>query len=102
MAADMVNHILQVGKGCYLYCCDFTCAYRQLPLDPCDWPLVCHKAQWHFFIVISLPFSLCWVAACCQDVTNLVVRVLREEDRVNPLAYINDFFGWWWWPGMRE
>ena len=45
MAPELISLIKMTGKGCYLYSCDISRAYRKLPLDPCDWPLVCLKVQ---------------------------------------------------------
>ena len=42
-----------------------------------------------YFVNISLLFGLRWVAVCCQDVTLLMVRVLKEEG-VSALNYIDD------------
>ena len=41
---------------------------------------------------VSLPFGLRWAAACCQDVTTLITRALKE-DGIEVLAYIDDFGG---------
>ena len=89
-ANDMADLIRKAGRGSYMFCCDIARAYRQLPLDPADWPLVCLKAQGKYFVDVSLPFGLCWAAACCQDVTTLITRALKEEG-IKVLAYINDF-----------
>ena len=72
-----------------MFCCDIARAYRQLPLDPADWPLVCRKTQGRYCIDISLLFGLCWATACCQGITRLIIRVLKEED-INVMAYIDD------------
>ena len=51
----MADLIKQAGSGCYLYCIDIARAYRQLPLDPLDWPLVCFMVKEKFYTDISLP-----------------------------------------------
>ena len=40
-AQHFCDLIRTAGKGYYLYSADVAWAYRQLPLDPGDWPLVC-------------------------------------------------------------
>ena len=91
MTTDLVHLIQEARRGCYLYGCMLR-AYCQLPLDPCDCPLVCSKAQCRFFINTSLPFRLKRAADCCQDVTTLVVRALQEEG-MSTLSYTVDFRG---------
>ena len=44
-AADMYDVIWQAGRGCFLYATDVARAYRQLPLDPGDWPLICFQFE---------------------------------------------------------
>ena len=41
---------------------------------------------------ISLPFSLEWVAACCQDTTSFIICAFREQGGM-ALNYIYDFGG---------
>ena len=91
-ANDMADLIRKAGRGSYMFCCNIARAYRQLSLDPVNWPLVCLKAQGKYFVDMSLPFGLCWVAACCMDVTTLITRALMEEG-IKVLAYIDDFGG---------
>ena len=50
------------------------------------------KVEGHYFIVISLPFGLRWVASFCQNVTGLVIRHLARQS-VSILNYIDDLGG---------
>ena len=50
--------IRQAGKGCYMYATDVARAYRHLPLDAADWPLICFLFEGRYYIDISLPFGL--------------------------------------------
>ena len=43
LAQVLAQLICQAGKGTYLYSCDIAQAYRYLPLDLTDWPLICFK-----------------------------------------------------------
>ena len=84
--------ICTAGKGCYLHSADMAQAYRQLPLDPGDWPLVCFNFQGAYYTDICLPFGLHWAAAHCQDVTSLITRELNRQGAA-VLSYIDDFGG---------
>ena len=88
----MADLIHRTGRGSYMFCCDIARVYRPLPLDPADWLLICLKAQDKYFVDVSLPFRLHWVAACCQDVTTLITKALKKEGG-EVLAYIDDFGG---------
>ena len=57
-ASDMCDFMRQDGRGCYLYSAHVARAYRKLPLDPADWPLVSFSFKGVFYIDISLPFGL--------------------------------------------
>ena len=67
-------------------------AYRQLSLDPGDWPLVCFRFQGSYYMDISLQFGLCWVAAHFQDITSIITRELNRKG-LAILSYIDDFGG---------
>ena len=79
-ASDFCDIIRKAERGCYLYATDMARAYRQLPLDPADWLLICFLFEGRYFIDISLPFGLRWAASHCQDVTNLVSMELRRPN----------------------
>ena len=91
-AQDFCDLIHTTGKGCYLYSADVARAYRQLPLDPGDWPLVCFTFKRTYYTDISLHFGLRWAVAHCQDVTSLITRDLNSQG-VTILSYIDDFRG---------
>ena len=76
---DFVQLIQESGKGGFLYCCDVFQTYPQLPMDPCDLPLVGLKVQDMYFMDLSLPFGLRWAESCSQDVTSLVVKSLKNS-----------------------
>ena len=91
-AIDLCDLIKRAGKGCFLFATDVARAYRQLPLDPRNWPLVCFTFEGRFFVYISLPFGLRWAASHCQDATSLTSRELGRRG-LSLLNYIDDFLG---------
>ena len=80
--------------GAWLFSCDAARAYRQLPLDPADWPPVCFKeGGGQFFMDARLPFSLiAWAAASCQDATSIISSHFDRQG-FSLLNYIDDFMG---------
>ena len=85
-ASDFCDIIREAGRGCFLYATDVARPYRQLPLDPADWLLICFRFEGRYSINISLPVGLRWVAFHCQDVTNMISRGLRRHG----LTLLND------------
>ena len=57
---DFCNHIRAAGKGAFMYAADVARAYRQLPLDPADWPLTCLETPEGYFVDTSPPFGMRW------------------------------------------
>ena len=43
LAQYFASLIRRAGKGAWLFSCDISRVYQQLPLDAADWPLVCFK-----------------------------------------------------------
>ena len=91
-AQDLCDLICTAGKGCFLYSVDMARAYRQLPLGPEDWSLVCFNFQEAYYSDTSLPFGLRWAAAHCQDVTSLITRELKRKGAAI-LSHIDDYGG---------
>ena len=89
---DLCQLMKQAGRGCYMFATDVARAYRQLPLDPLDWPLTGFQTRQGYYTDISLPFGLRWAAHCCARVTNLVTHALQQQG-VSSLVYIDDFVG---------
>ena len=57
-ALDLAEIISKHGTGSYLYKLDLARAYRQLPADPLDWPLLGIKWNDTFYMDKSVPFGL--------------------------------------------
>jgi hypothetical protein len=89
---DLCQRIRLAGPGCYMYSADVARAYRQIPLDPTGYCLMCVKTKSGYFVDLSLPFGMRWAAACCQRVTSLVTHLLAKRG-LDILVYIDDFAG---------
>ena len=91
-AMDLAALIVKAGRGAHIYGVDIARAYRQLPLDPCDWPLVGLKTQEGFFTDLSLPFGLRWAAMACQRTMDVVAH-LSSKQGATVIVYIDDLAG---------
>ena len=78
---------------CYLFKLDLARAYRQLPSDPLDWPLL--GVQWNgqFRFDRSIPFGLRHGAMNCERITSAVCHAVKKEVNSPLVAYIDDMGG---------
>ena len=57
-ALEMSELIAAKGQGSYMYKVDLARAYRQLPADPYDWPLLGIEWQSEIFVDKAIPFGI--------------------------------------------
>ena len=63
---DIADRIVQLGPGCLLFKRDLRCAYRQLPVDPFDYPLLGYLWWDKLFYDVRLPMGRRSAAMACQ------------------------------------
>ena len=78
------------GRGCHLFKKDFSCAYRQLRIDPCNPHLLGFRHNDHPYIDIAPPFGLRSSALICQRTTN-AVSYMYHTLGYSCTNYIDDF-----------
>lgn len=76
---DLVNIILDKGRGCLMWKRDLSRAYRQLPIDPGDSHLVSLKWRGEFYIDLAIPFGLRTGSLAMQRTTNAFVHMLSKQ-----------------------
>ena len=88
----MENRLLRLGKGAYLYKTDLARGYRQLRVDPGDWPRLgfAHKGQ--FFMDICPPFGL-RMSALFKQRTSEAVCYIHGKEGFFSRPYLDDFGG---------
>ena len=89
---DIAERIVQFGSGCLLYKRDLKRAYRQLPVDPYDYPLLGYSWRDQLYFDVHLPMGLRSAAMACQRVTNAVCFMLSQYG-CDVLSYLDDFMG---------
>jgi len=87
-----VDRLRQLGKGAFLHKRDLSRAYRQLRIDPLDWPLLGLEWKGGFYQDISVPFGLRVGAMMCQRTTDAVTHVMHHQGHFM-LNYIDDILG---------
>ncbi len=91
---SLVSHILHVGKGCALFKCDLSRAYRQFHVDPGDIHLLGFKWNKNLYIDCVLPFGLRSAAQICQRVTDAVTYISSKSEGKSLMCnYLDDFAG---------
>ena len=69
---------------------DLARAYRQLPSDPWDWPLLGFSWNDSIFFDTAIPFGVRHGAMACQRTTQALCHIQQEKDDVDAEAYIDD------------
>ena len=88
----MANRLLQLGPGAYLYKTDLARGYRQLRVDPCDWPLLGFRHREQFYLDICPPFGMRSSAMCMQRTAEAIVFIHARRGFYSK-AYLDDFGG---------
>ena len=91
-AEYMVQRILELGPGAWLYKTDLARGYRQLRVDPLDWPLLGFRYQGQHFMDICPPFGL-WSSAMCMQRTAEAICHMHRQAGFASRAYLYDFGG---------
>lgn len=88
---DIVDAVVTLGRGCYLYKRDLRKAYRQFPVDPKDYPFLgcTWNKQLYFDTVLTMGLRS---AAICQRSIDAVAWVASQQGRV-VFKYLDDFIG---------
>ena len=89
---SLIEIIWKKGPSAYLFKRDLSRAYRQLPVDPADYPFLGYSWRNDFYFDIVLPFGLRSAAMMCQRTTNAINFIFHNMgfDTVN---YLDDFGG---------
>ena len=88
----MADRLLQLGEGAYLYKSDLARGYRQLRVDPHDWPLLGFQHRGAFYLDICPPFGLRSSAMCMQHTAEAITYIHGLRGYYSK-AYLDDFGG---------
>ena len=92
-ARDLAHQLVQSGQGTYMYGLDLARAYRQMRIDPADWPLMGLRWKGRWFLDKCPAFGIRLGAHFCCRMTEAYCYLSRQEDRP-VFAYIDDVIGW--------
>ena len=88
----MADRILQLGQGAFLYKTDLARGYRQLRVDPTDWPLLGFQHKGRYFMDLCPPFGLRSSAMCMQRTTEAISYIHGQQGFLSK-PYLDDFGG---------
>jgi hypothetical protein len=89
---DFAQLLANFGPGTLMWGLDLRRAYRQIRIDPLDWPLTCITWGDFHYANISVAFGIRHGAAFAQRLSQAVCDILGAES-IKSLSYIDDFIG---------
>lgn len=89
---DLRDEIVRQGEGSFLWSRDIERAFRQLRIDPLDYPLMCLYWKDSYYIDLAPAFGLRHASMYFQRATNAIVKILLHEGHI-AFNYIDDLAG---------
>ena len=88
----MEARLLSLGEGAYMYKTDLARGYRQLRVDPSDWPLLGFQHGGATYLDVCPPFGLKSSAMCMQRTTEAIAHIHGQKGYLSR-PYLDDFGG---------
>ena len=88
----MECRLLSLGRGAYMFKTDLARGYRQLRVDPTDWPLLGFQHGGNIYMDICPPFGLKTSAMFMQRTSEAVTHI-HGKAGYNTRSYLDDFGG---------
>lgn len=90
---DSLCSLIQLkGQGCHIYKSDLCRAYRQIQVDPSDYPFLCYQWRGSLFADTVFPFGLRSASIACQRTTK-ALSYIHNKHGYNSDVYLDDFCG---------
>ena len=88
----MENKLMELGAGAYMYKSDLARGYRQLRVDPMDWPLLGLRYNGMYYVDICPPFGLRTSSLFMQR-TSEAITYIHGTLGYRSRPYLDDFGG---------
>ena len=88
---QIIRMIAQLGRGALIAKVDLKHAFRQCPVHPDDWPLLCYKWEDQYYIDVRLPFGLRSSLALFKKLADGLCCLLRTKAISRLEHYLDDF-----------
>ena len=89
-ARSYTDAIVAMGRGVWMSKVDLRHAYKQLPIDPLDYPLTGIKWRDRWYYDTRAQFGGRWGAAACQRNTEGLAYICRRVTETPVYPYIDD------------
>ena len=89
---DITDHLRKLGKQAKIYKIDLSRAFRQLPVDPHDYDLLCLKWKNSYFSDLFTPFGHVGGSLSCCRLTSFF-RYLAHKNGYVTYCYVDDVIG---------
>ena len=89
---NYVDRLTSLGKGCHMLKVDLSRAFRQLKVDPADYPLLCLKWQDAYYLDRAYAFGHRTGSMGCSRLSDFI-RYLHSNKGFYLLSYIDDLLG---------
>ena len=88
----ITNYLSKLGKNAVIYKIDLSRAFRQIPIDPHDYNLLCLKWQDAYFCDVRCPFGEKIGSSLCTRLTDLFRHLAFKRGHMT-FTYVDDVIG---------
>ena len=87
-----VERLLSLGRGCHMLKIDLSRAFRQLKVDPADYPLLCLEWQGSYYLDTAYAFGHRTGSMGCSRLSDFL-RYLHSKNGYYLMSYVDDLLG---------
>ena len=88
----ITQYLAQLGKNAFIYKIDLARAFRQLPIDPHDYDLLCLHWKGAYYCDLFCPFGQVSGSSFCTRLTMFFSYLARQKGHVT-YTYVDDVVG---------
>ena len=87
-----VERLVSLGRGCHMLKIDLSRAFRQLKVDPADYPLLCLEWQGSYYLDTAYTFGHRTGSMGCSRLSDFL-RYLHSKNGYYLMSYVDDLLG---------
>ena len=87
-----LNKVKEIGKGCYMSKIDIEAAYRCIPVQPADWPLLGLEWEGNYYFDIVMQFGITSATAIFEWYSSAAQYIAERSCAIEHMVhYVDDF-----------
>ena len=90
---DVAQELIATGKGAWMWKTDLSRAYRQMRVDPLDYPLLAVQHKGGVYLDLCPSFGARCSGAAQQRISVALCYIMARDHGVRMHAYVDDFIG---------